>query len=426
MGKVSYMKGVAPVAIPRENVLDNTLTLLREGYHYIPGRRRHFKSDIFQTRLLGQKVICIGGKEAAEVFYDEDKFTRIGAIPNRMKESLFGKNGVHVLEGNAHSHRKTMFMSLMTSERLSELTALTEKQWEVAIVDWQQKRRVILFPEAEKIMCRIACEWAGVPLWANELSQRTRDLSAMIDAFGAIGPRHWQGRIARNRSERWIRRIIAQVRSGELKPREETALYTFAWHRDLQDRLLDLQTAAVELLNIVRPIVAVGRFVTFGALAINDFPETKEKLRVGDDDYIRMFVQEVRRYYPFGPFLGAKVRSNFKWTGHQFKKGTLVLLDIYGTNHDPDLWDKPDEFRPERFDEWEGSPFDFIPQGGGYDMGHRCPGEWITIDIMKVSLAFLANRIDYNVPKQNLDYSMVRMPSIPKSRFIMRDVAISS
>src|SRR5699024_5793508 len=316
-----------------------------------------------------------------------------------------------------------MFMSLMTSDRISELMAITEKQWEVAIADWHQKRRIVLFPEVEKIMCRIACEWAGVPLWANELNQRTRDLSAMIDSFGAVGPRHWQGRTARNRSERWIRTIIEQVRDGKRYPREDTALYTMAWHRDLQGRLLDLQTAAVELLNIVRPIVAVGRYVTFGALAINDLPETKKKLQEGDKEYTRIFVQEVRRYYPFGPFLGAKVQNNFNWGGHKFKKGILVLLDVYGTNRDPDLWDQPDEFRPERFKEWGGSPFDFIPQGGGdYDIGHRCPGEWITVDIMSVSLAFLAKRIDYKVPKQNLNFSMVRIPSIPKSRFIMRDV----
>lgn len=68
------------MSIPRERVLDNTLTMLLEGYHYIPNRRRRFQSDIFQTRLLGQKVICMGGEEAAEIFYDQEKFTRKGAV----------------------------------------------------------------------------------------------------------------------------------------------------------------------------------------------------------------------------------------------------------------------------------------------------------------------------------------------------------
>ncbi len=79
------------MAIPREQGLDNSMKLLMQGYNYIPNRRRRFHSDIFQTRLMGQKVICIGGEEAAEVFYDELKFRRKGAAPKRIKESILGK-----------------------------------------------------------------------------------------------------------------------------------------------------------------------------------------------------------------------------------------------------------------------------------------------------------------------------------------------
>ena len=46
----------------------------------------------------------------------------------------------------------------------------------------------------------------------------------------------------------------------------------------------------------------------------------------------------------------------------------------------------PDVFSPDRFADWEGSPFGFIPQGGGdYLMGHRCAGEWVTVEVMKVN-----------------------------------------
>ncbi|MBM7694528.1 cytochrome P450 [Peribacillus deserti] len=135
-----------------------------------------------------------------------------------------------------------------------------------------------------------------------------------------------------------------------------------------------------------------------------------------------MFVQEVRRFYPFGPFLGARVRTDFTWNNCRFTKGRLVLLDMYGTNHDPRLWEQPYEFSP-GFKDWEGSLFDLIPQGGGNPYnGHRCPGESITIEAMKISLDFLANKIAYEVPPQELDFSLTRMPAIPKSRFILKNV----
>ena len=97
------------------------------------------------------------------------------------------------------------------------------------------------------------------------------------------------------------------------------------------------------------------------------------------------------------------------------------MLDLYGTNHHPDLWEKPDEFNPDRFKNWKKSPFDFIPQGGGdYDKGHRCAGEWATVKVMQVFVELLAKELEYEVCDQDLTYSMVRIPTYPESGFRMR------
>ena len=136
-----------------------------------------------------------------------------------------------------------------------------------------------------------------------------------------------------------------------------------------------------------------------------------------------MFAQEVRRYYPFAPFLGGRVKKDFVWHECEFKKGRLVLLDLYGTNHDNRIWEKPNEFQPERFKEWKGSLFDFVPQGGSDPAtGHRCPAEGITVEIMKASIDFLVNGIEFEVPVQDLNYRLDVMPTLPKSGFIMSNI----
>ena len=152
-------------------------------------------------------------------------------------------------------------------------------------------------------------------------------------------------------------------------------------------------------------------------------PEEKEKVQLRDEHYAQMFVQEVRRYYPFFPLVAAKVKKDFTWNGFLFEKDTLTLLDLYGTNHDPTLWDNPEIFNPNRFAKWKGSPFSFIPQGGGdYVMGHRCAGEFVTIEVMKVSLDYLVNHLEFNMPDQDLSYSLVSMPSIPHSKIVLTNV----
>lgn len=159
------------------------------------------------------------------------------------------------------------------------------------------------------------------------------------------------------------------------------------------------------------------------AHALELHPEFRTKLRAGDRRYLECFVQEVRRFYPFFPAVVAKVRETFIWQGHSFEKGVRVLLDLYGINHDPTIWDSPEEFKPERFENWDQSPFSFVPQGGGdHRLNHRCPGEWITIELMKVSVDFLTRHLKYTVLDQDLGITWKRVPAIPRSRFIIKEV----
>ena len=406
--------------IPQEFVIDNSIALLLEGYLFMPNRFNRYGTDIFQTRLFGEKVTCIKGEEAAKFFYDNDRFQRKGAAPKRVQKTLFGENGVQGLDDAEHKHRKALFMSLMTPDRLKILTEITREQWNIYSLRWEKMKRVVLFDEVQEIMLRSACQWAGVPLQKIEIKFRADDFGVMIDAFGAVGLRHHEGRVARIREEKWIKKIIEKIRLKELNPSEDSAAYAISWHRDLNGELLDLQIAAVELINIIRPIVAIATYITFGALALLQYRDCREKMKSGDGEYMQMFVQEIRRFYPFTPFISARARRDFYWKNCRFTAGAMVLFDAYGTDHDVGLWDRPQEFWPERFAHREENQFDFVPQGGGdYDKGHRCAGELVTVDVMKESLDFLVNEINYSVPEQDLGYSLWRMPTLPRSRFLM-------
>lgn len=409
--------------MPQEEGMDHTLGLLREGYMYISNRCHSFHSDIFATRLLGQKAICMRGKDLAELFYDQAKFKRSKAIPNHIVQSFFGENSVQTLDVTSHQHRKDMLMSVMTQEKISELIDIVKQQWETAIDQWRDMDQVVLYEEVQKLLCKAACEWVGIAIDENNVNRRTKELASLFEAAASIGPAYWSARNARNGLNNWIGELIEGIRTDNVQLHPKTIIYKFAWSRDLDGNLFDIKTAAVEVINLLRPIVAISIFINFLTLALYHHPEEKEKLKTADEQYLEMFVQEVRRFYPFFPFVAALVKEDFTWGSYEFKEDTLTILDIYGTNHDPDLWKDPDLFNPERFRDWQGSPFGFIPQGGGdYWLGHRCAGEWVTVEIMKVSLDYLANRIDYDVPKQDLSFSMVSMPSIPHSKIVLENV----
>ncbi|WP_187119487.1 cytochrome P450 [Bacillus testis] len=409
--------------VPQEITLDDSIALLQEGYRYIPNRCQKYGTRVFRTRLLGEKVVCISGEEAARMFYDNRLFKRKGVTPKRVQKTLFGENAIQGMDGEAHRCRKQLFMSLMTPSHLDELASYVTEEWRASSAGWKDAGEVVLFREAQKVLCRAACKWAGVPLAEEEVTMRAEDFGAMVDAFGAVGPRHWEGRKARSRAEKWIRGIITQVRSKELDVPKESSAYAMAWHTELDGQQLDTNMAAIELINILRPIVAIAIFVAYGALALYHYPENREKL-LNDDEkgsYLYMFVQEVRRFYPFAPFLGARAIDDFSWDGVHFKKDQLVLLDLYGTNRDPHLWKSPKVFDPERFKDWKGGLFDLIPQGGGdYYEHHRCPGEMATIEVLKATFAFLTKEVQYDLPPQDLTIRLNRLPTYPKSGVVIK------
>ncbi|WP_188206996.1 cytochrome P450 [Alkalibacillus aidingensis] len=408
--------------IPRADGIDQTLTLLKEGFNFLPGQRKELKSDIFETRLMGKKVICMAGEDAAEMFYDNNLFKRKNAVPLPIRQSLLGQGGVHGLDDEAHKQRKRMHLSLITPERLEEMKNTALQELDAKAKEWETKEHVILFDELREILTRAGCKWAGVPLQESEVKKRTDELSQLVDSFGSA-KRMASGKKARDQHEKWLKGIIKQIRSRKISPPEYTPAYIVSNHREPNGKLLDLDTAAVELNNTFRPLVATAYFIVFGALALHDYPETFDKLKEDKDNYSHQFSQEVRRFYPFAPAMGAKVKKSFQWHDYHFKKNMLVVLDIFGTNRHPDTWDDPDQFKPERFKNWKGSPFGFIPQGGGdHHIGHRCAGEWMTVMVMRSFFKYLVENINYNVPEQDLSYNMKRMPTIPKSQFVISDV----
>jgi fatty-acid peroxygenase len=187
--------------------------------------------------------------------------------------------------------------------------------------------------------------------------------------------------------------------------------------------------AARELINVLRPTVAISWYIAFAALALHEHPEWRDRIAdepagVSAGRAADRFMQEIRRFCPFTPYLGARVRAPFTWKGVRFDPGVLVLLDVYGTNHDPRIWHDPDAFRPERFERWNGDPFSLIPQGGGdVAAGHRCPGEWITMHQLALALHFLTRCMTYDVARgQDLSVDRSRMPAQPRSGFVIENV----
>jgi fatty-acid peroxygenase len=136
----------------------------------------------------------------------------------------------------------------------------------------------------------------------------------------------------------------------------------------------------------------------------------------------------VRRYYPFAPFIGGRAPREVEWDGERVPAGSMVLLDLFGQNHDPELFPEPYTFRPERFLDQTGAavrrigPWELVPQGAGDPRtGHRCPGEDITVAVL-ADLAVRLAQLECTLPEQDLSISLRRIPARPASRVVLTGV----
>jgi fatty-acid peroxygenase len=213
----------------------------------------------------------------------------------------------------------------------------------------------------------------------------------------------------------WACDLVRAARSPEAAQRGDPVARVARW-RDGDGAPLDEGAAATEVLNLLRPTVAIAVYVTFVALALHR--HSRHRARVAEDAAFRLaFVQEVRRLYPFFPAVAARTVAATVWREEEIAADTRAVLDLYGTCRDPAVWEEADAFRPERFLDWSGDLWALIPQGGGpRGETHRCPGEDITIRLM----AFFARefaRAGYEVATPDARPNYRAAPALPKGGF---------
>ena len=171
----------------------------------------------------------------------------------------------------------------------------------------------------------------------------------------------------------------------------------------------DRDVAMVELLNIVRPVVAVARFAAFAALALWTHPEARA-VAAESDAGARSVAQEVRRTAPFFPLIGGVATRELAWRGVGFSPGDRVIVDLFATNRDPRHWPAAGSFDAQRFVDGRGEE-DIVAQGAGsWSDGHRCPGEPATVDLLSAFVSELAGR-RWEAPHQDLGVSLSRLPA---------------
>ncbi|XP_050986535.1 steroid 21-hydroxylase isoform X2 [Labeo rohita] len=104
--------------------------------------------------------------------------------------------------------------------------------------------------------------------------------------------------------------------------------------------------------------------------------------------YLCALINEMLRLRPVAPLaVPHRAIRNSSIAGHFIPKNTLIIPNLYGAHHDPEVWEDPYSFKPERFLEGGGgSVRALIPFGGG---ARLCLGEAVAKMEMFLFTAYL-------------------------------------
>jgi fatty-acid peroxygenase len=396
---------------------DSSLAFLADGYAFGHRRFEAHKTDAFRSRLMGRRVLLLRGSAAAHFFYDAENFTRDGAMPRSVLHSLQDEGSVQTLSGRAHHARKALFVAALDREGENLLTDLFAKRWDAAAALRGDGDLVRVLEASAGVLMRAVLDWLGLPSTAREVSARTHEMTAMIDGAGSFAWRNWRGRTLRRRSEAWARRVVCEARSAAPSSLSRPLALIVDPGTGLDD-----DTAATELLNMVRPTVAVARFVAFAALALHRHPVWRDRV-AAEPAAATAFAEEVRRTTPLFPVIGGTAAKDIRWGDLRIREGGWVMLDLFATDRHPGEWFDGGRFDPARHLAEAGrSPVDpadhlsgphVVAQGdGAMTAGHRCPGEPATRSILSVAVERLA-AAEWSVPTHNLRVDLSRLPARP-------------
>lgn len=169
---------------------------------------------------------------------------------------------------------------------------------------------------------------------------------------------------------------------------------------EIRDQLIIFMVAGHDTTatTLAYALWQLGRRPELQARAVDEVAAIGERELAGDDvaalPYVGAIVHEALRLCPPSPALGRTATSDVAVDGYRVPAGSLLIYGTAAVQRDPALWDRPDEFDPDRFmgaaarthDRWQYAPFGAGPR--------TCIGDHFAMLEATLALATVLRRIE--------------------------------
>ncbi len=359
-----------------------------EPYGWMLRRWRRY-GDVFSGRFPGFGFVTYVADPALvkQAFAGDPDDFRAGEANAGPLGPVLGAHSLLTLDGDEHMRQRKLLLPPFHGESVRRYAELIDEIAAEEIEGWPQGTPFRLRPAMQRITLEVILR-AVFGVRGEERLRKFRELLPRLGETGAslamfftslrrdLGPLTPYGRFLRVRAEvdELLYAEIAERRAEGGEGDDVLSLLLAA--RDEQDRPMTDPELRDELITLL----TAGHETTATALswAFERLMRTPQVLGravdaadAGDDAYLDALCKEVLRLRPVVADVARKLSNDEEVGGYTAPAGTLLLPAITVLHHRPDLWERPQELRPERFIDSQPKPYTWIPFGGGT---RRCIG----------------------------------------------------
>ncbi|KAK1441076.1 hypothetical protein QVD17_06913 [Tagetes erecta] len=140
--------------------------------------------------------------------------------------------------------------------------------------------------------------------------------------------------------------------------------------------------------------------------------------------YLRAITKETLRLHPPVPLIPRRSTEDRKVSSYDIEANTTIFINAWSLGRDPNYWESPLEFRPERFEEKQldvrGQYFELLPFGSGRRM---CPGISLGLYMVHATLGALIQCFEWKGEKgenlTSIDMGEGRAFNLPKANTLV-------
>jgi cytochrome P450 len=333
----------------------------------------------FQIPLPGFKAYVVGGPQAnRQVLVTERNKLLWRSQADPVTQLL--RKGVLVVDGQEHDEYRGAMEPLLTPVNLPNYTPKMLRHVDRITATWSDGQTVDMLVESRRIALLIIMDTLlSVDFW-DDLPRLFKPILKTIEF---ISPGAWivfpkLPRIGYQKSIQTLDQYLYGIIQARRKAEPVHDLLGHLIHAGLDDERIRDQILTMLIAGHDTSTALLAW--TFYELGKN--PEIYSRLENELDEKLQgnapltpggwqpplldEIIKETLRLYPPIHLGSRRVAESIEIDGHCVPEGERLIYSIYLTHRDPEIWEEPDEFKPDRFAHGRKQPpFAYVPFGGG-------------------------------------------------------------